>query len=127
MEECISGDIVRTFKTKMTDAFNELTEESIKTIFQLLPEDLKEQYILDWKTNLKDSSDESLVVKIADDISGIIYCVEEINMGNKYFVSIMRSYLRGLKIQMQLLQLDELYTSLESAINNNNTILQSNE
>lgn len=114
MEECVSGDVVRTFKKRMIKAYDELTQESINTIFDRFPEHLKTEYINNWKNN--DKGLEGLIVQVADDLSGLVYCIEEINMGNNYFKLIRDSYMKGLKIKMQVLGLDNFYSYLDEAI-----------
>ena len=95
IEECISGDIVRTLKIKMSEAFKQFSELSASTILDDLPEDIKKEYLDNWKTD--DGSIESKIVKISDELSGIAYCIEQISLGNTYFNNILNGYLVNLE------------------------------
>jgi 5'-deoxynucleotidase YfbR-like HD superfamily hydrolase len=90
LAEQTSGDIIRTFKADLPEAFNRLEEISVNKSLQTLPEELKNEYSENWQKMFDDL--EGLIVKVADDISGLMYCYESIKMGNQYFYGIYQHY-----------------------------------
>lgn len=93
LDEGVSGDIIRIFRQKLKGQFEQLNYESMKYILQDLPTTIKMPYLTQWKD--KFNALEGFIVSVADDISGLVYCKEQLELGNKSFKSIYNSYLKG--------------------------------
>lgn len=100
MEEMYSGDILSPFKhhsDKVRDAIREVNRELIQTAFEDLPESLARHYVALWNEENMQESIEARVVKIADRLSLIAKCLEEIRAGNEFFKPIYERELKKLK------------------------------
>lgn len=88
MEEAISGDIIAPIKQ---GAFkNELNKENVKNML-FLTTGLEEEkaYFSLWHEAGESATVEAKVLKLADRMSCVIYCVREIHLGNRYFRAIL--------------------------------------
>ncbi|MFX0084243.1 MAG: YfbR-like 5'-deoxynucleotidase [Candidatus Hodarchaeota archaeon] len=94
LDESVSGDVIRVFREKLKDEFETLNYNSMKYILQDLPDKIKDIYLEEWLKKFDDL--EGLIVTIADDISGLVYCKEQLDLGNKAFRPIYDSYLQGI-------------------------------
>ena len=87
MEETFSGDILGPFKhysPELSQAIRRVNEETILEVFEGLPADLRDYYISLWKEEGKGESLEAQIVKVADKLSLLTKCLEEMNAGNGY-------------------------------------------
>ncbi|OHA69798.1 MAG: hypothetical protein A3G10_03185 [Candidatus Wildermuthbacteria bacterium RIFCSPLOWO2_12_FULL_49_9] len=85
MEETFSGDILGPFKhysPELSRAIRKVNEETILEVFEGLPADLRDYYILLWKEEGSGESLEAEIVKVADKLSLLAKCLEEMNAGN---------------------------------------------
>ncbi len=92
-EEGFSGDILNPFKhfnDKIAAAIREVNEETVGLMFEELPKELSAELIDLWHEEQKRDSLESQVVKLADGLSLISKCFEEIEAGNSTFHEIYR-------------------------------------
>lgn len=99
-EEGFSGDILTPFKhfnDKVASAIREVNNETIEMMFEDLPEKMKTDFIALWKEEQARASIESQVVKVADGLSLITKCFEEMEAGNSYFQEIYKRVLTELK------------------------------
>lgn len=99
-EEGFSGDILNPFKhfnEKIALAIREVNKETIHLMFEELPKEVSENFITLWKEEQKRESIESQVVKVADSLSLISKCYEEIEVGNHFFHEIYKKELKHLK------------------------------
>lgn len=103
MEESFSGDIRGPFKHRskeVLDAIRKAGREIIPTVFEDLPPELAQELVELWKEDTKQRTLEAQVVKLADDLSLIAKCNEEVTVGNAFFHPIFEDHLqklRGLK------------------------------
>ena len=100
MEETFSGDILGPFKhysPALNESIRKVSEETITDVFNDLPEALQEAYIALWKEEGVGESIESQVVKVADKLSLITKCAEEMKAGNDYMTPIYEENLKKLK------------------------------
>jgi putative hydrolase of HD superfamily len=100
VEEGFSGDILNPFKhfnEKVASAIREVNEETIGMMFEDLPEKTSQHFIELWYEEQKRQSIESQIVKVADSLSLISKCYEEIEAGNNFFQEIYKIQLRALK------------------------------
>ena len=87
-EEMFSGDILSPFKhhsSEVKNAIKKVNQELIKEVFTDLPTDLQERYVALWNEEGKQESVEAQMVKVADRISLIGKCAEEVRAGNEFF------------------------------------------
>lgn len=99
MEEIYSGDILGPFKhysPEVAAAIRKVNQEVIKDAFSDLPEDLALHYISLWNEEGAGETIEAQVVKVADKLSLISKCAEEIKVGNEFFREMYEDTLRSL-------------------------------
>lgn len=99
-EEGFSGDILNPFKhfnDKIAAAIREVNKETIHLMFEDLPKNISNNFIDLWQEEQKRQSIESQVVKVADSLSLISKCYEEIEVGNHFFHEIYKKELKNLK------------------------------
>ncbi len=100
MEEAFSGDILTPFKhynEEITEAIHKVNRNAIPIMFEDLPKDLSMELIKLWTENAEQNSKEAEVVQLADKLSLISKCYEEIKVGNDYFKPIYERELEKLK------------------------------
>lgn len=84
--EVITGDLptpIKYFNPEINSAYKDLEKGACTKLLDMLPENLKEEYIEYILPNT--NSEEYAVVKYADRISAYLKCVEEIRLGNSEF------------------------------------------
>lgn len=99
MEESFSGDIRGPFKhhsDEVLRAIRKAGEEAINKVFADLPKRLSKEFIGLWKEDLKQESIEAQVVKVADELSLVAKCSEEVKVGNEFFGHIYGKHLEKL-------------------------------
>ncbi|MDP2671368.1 MAG: HD domain-containing protein [bacterium] len=99
-EEGFSGDILTPFKyfnEEVAAAIREVNNQTIEMMFEDLDEKLKKDFVALWHEEQSRKSLESQVVKVADGLSLISKCFEEIEAGNSYFEEIYKRILKDLK------------------------------
>jgi 5'-deoxynucleotidase len=91
MEEGFSGDILNPFKhynDKVFEAIREVNRQTVTEVFADLPAWLSKDMVDLWKKENAQDSTEAQVVKIADKLSLLAKCREEIDTGNTKFQEI---------------------------------------
>lgn len=121
IEECASGDVITLFKRMMKDAYNKLSELSILTVFRELHEETKEDYSNIWRHNSKGL--DGWIVDIADNLEGLVYCQENINLGNVYFSDIRKDYLKRIEGMLAGTKLECLHGYLVEVFKSEDTIV----
>ena len=99
MEERFSGDILTPFKHYNEDvlhAIRKVNEEMISLVFEDLPPRLNNEFVALWKQDVELTTREAQVVKVADKLSLLSKCYEEIKIGNEYFQPIYERELERL-------------------------------
>lgn len=100
MEEMFSGDILGPFKHKLPEvsvAIRTLNQEMIKEVFADLPQDLARHFISLWEEEGQRQTTEAQIVKVADTLSLIAKCAEEVKVGNTFFQEMYESQLKLLQ------------------------------
>lgn len=115
IEETISGDVARTAKKEMPELFSKLTDISAKISLECLPDELRKDYLKKLKHN---NSLEFKIVKIADELSGIVYAAEQVKLGNQFFHSILEGYLQNLEKTVKNTPFEPLHTWITTMIRN---------
>ena len=101
MEEMFSGDIVTPFKhysAEVEAAIRKVNKEMIGEVFVGLPKELASHFIALWNEEGAGETMEAQVVKVADKLSLLSKCAEEVRVGNEFFQEI---YDQGLKFLEQ--------------------------
>jgi len=91
VEEIFSGDIITPFKhysPEVENAIAKVNTEMIPHAFEGLPQELATHYIRLWTEEGRGESKEAQIVKVADKLSLIAKCAEEIRVGNEFFQEI---------------------------------------
>lgn len=99
-EEGFSGDILNPFKhfnPKVYNAIKEVNKETIAMMFENLPKEMASDFVALWHEETERDSIEAQVVKVADTLSLIAKCFEEMEAGNNYFAEIYKKELKNLK------------------------------
>ena len=119
IEESISGDIIMTFKYKnkeFAESLQKLNLASMEELTKDLPDKLSKEIKREWE-DAKDLTKEGFIVKAADKLSLMTYCIEQLRIGNKYFEPIYGRAVKAIS-DMNLPWLDEI---LEQFIKFNNS------
>lgn len=99
-EEGFSGDILNPFKhfnKKVSRAIRDVNKQMIGEAFVELPKPLQKVLVGFWKEENAGKTTEAQIVKVADKLSLLSKCFEEIQAGNTYFEGIYKWQLSGLK------------------------------
>lgn len=99
-EEGFSGDILNPFKhfnPKVERAIKEVNKETINMMFENLPPKMGKDFVNLWHEETERDSIESEVVKVADTLSLIAKCYEEMEAGNNYFAGIYKKEIKNLR------------------------------
>ena len=99
-EEGFSGDILNPFKhynKKVSEAIKEVNKETINMMFEDLPREMSKDFVRLWHEESERDSVEAQVVKVADTLSLISKCYEEMETGNNYFSSIYKKEIKNLR------------------------------
>lgn len=98
-EEGFSGDILNPFKhynKKVSAAIKEVNEETIGMMFETLPPKMGKDFVNLWHEESERESIEAQVVKVADTLSLVSKCYEEMETGNNYFAEIYKKEIKNL-------------------------------
>lgn len=99
-EEMFSGDILNPFKhysPEVKEAIQKVNREVVPQVFENLPESMRKKYIALWNEDSKGESMEAQMVKVADRLSLLSKCAEEVKVGNSFFEHIYESQLKQLE------------------------------
>ena len=99
IEERFSGDILTPFKHYNDDvlhAIRKVNEEMIQLVFEDLPPKLSKEFVGLWNQDIALTTREAQVVKVADKLSLLSKCYEEVKIGNEYFQPIYERELKRL-------------------------------
>lgn len=115
LEECIAGDVMTKMKQDpdLKDAYDKVSKLAAYTALSGLPENIRMYLFSEWSNHKE--GDEGWLVNVADDLSGVIYCKEQINLGNKYFIQIGEDYLTRIKKKTENTILSDLYDSMKKS------------
>lgn len=99
MEEKFSGDILTPFKyysQELYQAIRKVNRETVPLAFEHLPAPLAREFITLWKEDVDRKTREAQVVKVADKLSLLSKCREEMSLGNAFFKPIYERELDNL-------------------------------
>ena len=94
--EIITGDMpspVKYYNEEIKKVYKQIEAVADNTLIDMLPEDLKEDYLPLYTLD----EEEKKIIKAADKISALIKCIEELNMGNREFETAEKSTRKKLK------------------------------
>lgn len=97
IEEMFSGDIIQPFKysdPSLKKLIDKLNTKSVDQAFEGLPKKLKLHFKHLWNEYRDEKTLEDKIVKIADKLSLIAFCLEQIKLGNKFMLEILQNGLR---------------------------------
>ena len=100
IEEMFSGDIAQPFKyadPELKKLIDELNEKSVDRAFEGLPVKLAEHFKRIWTEQHQNLKFEDKIVKIADRLSLVAYCFEQIKLGNSFMIDILDHGIKLLK------------------------------
>ena len=99
-EEGLSGDIITPFKhynDKVYQSIREVSSEMIQEMFVELDSEMQKELVTLWNEENSAETTEAQIVKVADKLSLLSKCFEEIQAGNTYFEEIYKTQLNSLK------------------------------
>lgn len=115
LEEAMTGDILHDFKhrdEKLTKEIKRMGLQFFTEMIANLPEDEAEKYTEIWK-NAKDSKTvEGRILKAADRLDALLYSIDEYNLGNKKFKTVIDKILKNLR-SLGLKSVDLILRELE--------------
>lgn len=94
IEEMFTGDIIQPFKyydPKLKKLIDEINNTMVEKAFDGLPRDLADHFTYIWSDYHKNQKIEDKIVKIADKLSVVSYCFEQIQLGNKFMIPILKN------------------------------------
>ena len=100
IEEMFSGDIIQPFKhanSTLRKLIGKLNEKFVDAAFEGLPKKLARHFKILWGEYHLEGKLEDKIVKIADRLSLVAYCLEQIRLGNTYMVEILKNGVKLLK------------------------------
>jgi len=114
IEECVAGDVLKNVKAdpEMKKAYNKIAELSAKSVLSPLPPGIKNSLFSEWRHQLEGT--EGWIVDMADELSGITYSREQLQMGNNYFKTIFADYQKRFRDLVENTILQDLGTTLVS-------------
>ena len=91
LDEAVSGDVPHDAKyqfgknsDKLRSALEQLSESTVETMYNMIKhKDMRSRYMELYKEQKTRKSVESKIVKLADYVDVIVYCENEMKMGNK--------------------------------------------
>ena len=114
MGEVFTGDMptpIKYFNPDIRKAFSEIERRSEQRLFEMVPQELQEEY-----KNIffpaKTDTEHLRLVKAADTISAYLKCLEEVNVGNLEFSSALKS----IEDKLKKLELPEVEYFLETFV-----------
>jgi len=100
LEECLTGDIIYSFKYTDKKFFRKLKKIGQRLLGDLLdnlPKELSKEYLNFWGNSKDKNTIEGRIVEAADRLEGLFYALDEFFLGNKEFRKIIKTYLKILK------------------------------
>lgn len=94
--EIITGDMptpIKYYNETIKNAYKEIEETAEKSLINMLPDDMREEFIPLYKFD----DETKRIVKAADKISALIKCIEETRSGNGEFSVAKKSTLKAIK------------------------------
>ncbi len=88
IEETFSGDILGPFKhysQDVADAIRKVNQETVREAFSNLPPELSNHFVALWNEEGQAKTIEAQIVKMADKLSLVAKCAEEVEVGNEFF------------------------------------------
>lgn len=98
-EEMFSGDIIQPFKyanESLRNLIGKLNVKFVDAAFEGLSDNLANHFKILWSEYHKEKKPEDKIVKIADKLSLVAYCIEQIRLGNTYMVEILQNGMKSL-------------------------------
>ena len=99
-EEMFSGDILSPFKhysSEVKESIQKVNTKVVPQVFEDLTKEMQEKYVGLWNEDARGESIEAQLVKVADRLSLLSKCAEEVKVGNTFFESIYATQLKTLK------------------------------
>lgn len=99
MEEAFSGDILTPFKyydAETLEAIKRVSRKTIHFVFENLPPELSDEFVSLWVEESEQKTKEAQTAKVADKLSLISKCYEEMKVGNEFFKPIYERELEKL-------------------------------
>ncbi|MDD5145262.1 MAG: HD domain-containing protein [Candidatus Pacebacteria bacterium] len=96
LEECLTGDIIHSFKYTDKNLAGEIEKVGQRFLLGLLdnlPPKISKNYLELWKDSRDAKTIEGKIVEAADKLEGLFYTLDEFSMGNKKFKNIIKIYL----------------------------------
>lgn len=92
IEEMFTGDIIQPYKyydPKLKNLIDKINDTMVKKAFEGLPPKLASHLTFLWSDYHQHKKIEDKIVKIADKLSLVAYCLEQIQLGNQFMKPIL--------------------------------------
>lgn len=100
VEECLTGDIIYSFKhtdESLTEEIKRISQKFLENLMDNLPKEIAREYIALWQKSKDGGRIEGKIIEAADKLEGLIYASNEFSLGNKDFKKIIKLYIQQLK------------------------------
>ncbi|MFH1036449.1 MAG: YfbR-like 5'-deoxynucleotidase [Patescibacteria group bacterium] len=100
LEECLTGDIIHTFKytdKNLKTLIEKFGREYLEGLLKNLDEEISKDYLGFWMGSHDKNKIEGRIVEAADKLEGLFYAIDEYSLGNKEFKEIIGIYIKLLR------------------------------
>jgi putative hydrolase of HD superfamily len=100
LEECLTGDVIHSFKYEnksLNQKIQEIGQKFFENLMKNLPKEIAKDYLNFWRKSREKKGFEEKIVEAADKLEGLIYSLNELSLGNKGFKPIVEKYKKLLR------------------------------
>ena len=95
LEECLTGDIIYSFKhthKNLTREIKRISQRFFEGLMKSLPDKISKEYLTFWQGAKDKKKIEGKIMEAADKLEGLIYALNEFSLGNKEFKETIKIY-----------------------------------
>jgi len=99
LEECLTGDIIYSFKhthKNLTREIKRISQRFFEGLMKSLPDKISKEYLTFWQGAKDKKKIEGKIMEAADKLEGLIYALNEFSLGNKEFKETIKIYRKQL-------------------------------
>lgn len=100
LEECLTGDIIYTFKhtdKALAGEIKKIGQRFMEGLLGNLPPEIAKDYTDLWLHSKDTKTIEGRIIEAADKLEGLMYVINEFSLGNQEFKKIIKIYQKQLK------------------------------
>ncbi len=115
LEESLTGDVIYSFKYSEEDLTREIKKigrNLLQKLMDNLPKEISQKYMELWIGAKDRRTLEGKIIEAADKLEGLIYVMNELNLGNKSLKGVRDNYFKLLK-ELKLKSVDTLLRQIK--------------